>query len=248
MNHAELGRWGNQLLAALPAGTLALLKRDLSGTTLPQGAMCFDCGDVVDRVYLPMSGLISLVVPAGGHHLPEAGLVGSEGAAGLQSAISCRPAFTRAVVQVPGKFWSVPAESLRQAVKTSDEAARLVDGYTELLWAEAQQLAACNAVHPALQRLARWLLQAADRNGSNQLPLTQEHLAETLGVRRTTVTLLEQQLQDRGLIKNNRANIVIVDRAGLEASACQCYQIIRQLYRREPQEVEHGAACRAQAS
>jgi Mn-dependent DtxR family transcriptional regulator len=91
-------------------------------------------------------------------------------------------------------------------------------------------------------------LQAADRNGSNQLPLTQEHLAETLGVRRTTVTLLEQQLQDRGLIKNNRANIVIVDRAGLEASACQCYQIIRQLYCREPQDIGHGTACRAQAS
>lgn len=228
-----LGQWGNLLLAALPGATLALLKRDLSAGTLPQGAICFDVADVVGRVYFPTSGLISLLVSAGGDELVEAGLIGSEGAAGLQSAFWSRPSFTRAVVQVPGEFWSVSAELLRQAVQMSDEAKALVSGYTEILWSEAQQLAACNAIHPALRRLARWLLQAADRSQSNQLPLTQKFLAEMLGVRRTSLTALAQRLQDRGIIKYTRGNIVIVDRATLEATACQCYPIIRQLYRSE---------------
>lgn len=227
------GRWGNELLAAFPDAVRAQLNRHLSDVTLPQGAICFEAGHVVGRVLFPMSGLISLVVSAGGDERVEAGVIGNEGAAGLQSAVWSRPSFTRAVVQMPGQFWSVPAGPLRQAVQGSDEAKALVSGYTELLWAEAQQLAACNVIHPALRRLARWLLQAADRSRSNRMPLTQEVLAEIIGVRRTSVTLLARALQDRGVIKHGRGSIVISDRTALEAIACPCYQIVQQLYRGE---------------
>ena len=229
----KLARWGNELLAAFPEAIQTHLNPYLSHATLAQGAICFDAGDLVRRVYFPMSGLISLLVSVGGEERVEAGMIGSEGAAGLQSAVWSRPSFTRAIVQVPGTFWSVAAEPLRQAVRGNDEALALVSGYTEFLWAEAQQLAACNVTHRALRRLARWLLQAADRGRSDRMPLTQELLAKMIGIRRTSVTLLARELQDRGVIKHGRANITVLDRAALEATACQCYQIIQQLYRRQ---------------
>jgi CRP-like cAMP-binding protein len=99
--------------------------------------------------------------------------------------------------------------------------------YTEMLWAEAQQNAACNAIHDGYSRLCRWLLQCADRTGSEQLLLTQEFLAEMLGVRRTTVTLLAQELQKRGILRYSRGRITILDRAELEACACECYGAVK---------------------
>ncbi len=223
-------RRGNQFLAIFPDATLALLKGHLSNVSLPQGAVCFDAGDITERVYFPTTGLISLVICTQGGDLVEAGMVGREGAAGLQSVVTRRPSFTRAIVQVPGLFWTIPAEPLRHAIEKSEEAKALVNRYTEILWSEAQQLAACNAIHQSSARLARWLLLSADRTGSNNLLLTQEFLGEMLGIRRTSVTLLAQEIQQRGVIKYSRGKIAILDRATLEATACECYQVIRRLY------------------
>jgi CRP-like cAMP-binding protein len=103
----------------------------------------------------------------------------------------------------------------------------LITRYTELLLAEAQQLAACNVIHPAHARLCRWLLQSADRVASDHLPLTQEFLAQMLGVRRTTVTLLAQDLQRNGAIKYSRGKMILLDREKLKASACECYQAVQ---------------------
>lgn len=109
---------------------------------------------------------------------------------------------------------------------SSDAAVRnVMSRYTELLWAEAQQIAACNAIHNGVSRLARHLLQSADRIGTDELPLTQEILAQMLGVRRTTVTLLAQTLKEKELIRYSRGHIVLVDRKGLENSACECYPL-----------------------
>jgi Crp-like helix-turn-helix protein len=107
----------------------------------------------------------------------------------------------------------------------------VVNCYTETLWAEAQQLTACNAVHQSLPRLARWLLQSADRTGSDRLPLTQEFLGEMLGLRRTTITLLAQVLQNQGIIRYTRGKITILNRAALKTTACKCYRLIDELYR-----------------
>jgi len=218
------------LLAAFPDATLALLKNDLTNVSLPSGAVCFEAGKLIERVYFPASGLISLVVSTRSGELVEAGMIGREGAAGLQNALNGQPSFTRAIVQISGSFSTIAAEPVRQAMKKSDDARALVNRYTEILWAEAQQLAVCNVAHRSLARLARWLLQGADRTGSHELPLTQEFLGEMLGLRRTSVTLLAQKLQRRGIIKYSRGKITILDRAALEAAACECYQIIRELY------------------
>ena len=102
----------------------------------------------------------------------------------------------------------------------------MIARYTEVLWAEAQQIAACNAMHGASARLCRWLLQSSDRIGSNELPLIQEFLAQMLGVRRTTVNILAQGMQARGLISYRRGRIVLLDRKGLEECACDCYDIM----------------------
>jgi CRP-like cAMP-binding protein len=102
----------------------------------------------------------------------------------------------------------------------------IITQYIEVLWVEAQQIAACNTVHSAEARLARWLLQTQDRIDSATLPLTQERLSQMLGLRRTTVTLVARALQQAGIINYRRGQIVIVDRAGLKEAACECYQII----------------------
>jgi CRP-like cAMP-binding protein len=242
-----LGRWGNRLLAALPHQTMARLQHELFHVSLPQGAVCFDAGEPVDRVYFPTSGLISLLIATDKRELVEAGLIGREGAAGLQSAIGRRTSFVRAIVRVQGLFAAIAAEPLRRSIEMSAEAASLVTRYTEILWAEAQQLAACNAVHAALPRLARWLLQSADRLGSDQLILTQDLLGEALTIRRTSVSLLAQELQQRRIIKYRRGRIAITDRAALEGCACECYRVIRDLYRAPPVRTdgEEGNAARA---
>jgi CRP-like cAMP-binding protein len=122
---------------------------------------------------------------------------------------------------------SRPAPGLRRLYANGSAAVRdLISRYTEVLWAEAQQTTACNAVHNAAARLCRWLLQTADRLGDDHLPLTQEYLAEMVGVRRTTVTLLAQEMQANGLIEYRRGRITILDRKRLEACACECHRIM----------------------
>jgi CRP-like cAMP-binding protein len=225
---AHLTLSGNALLAALPQVALAGLQ--FSHLALPQGQVCFDAGDLIQRVYFPTTGLISLVVSTDKGELIEAGMIGRGGAAGLQSALGQRFSFPRAIVQIAGTFSVVSAEALRRAIAASEEAKALVQQYIETLWAEAQQICACNATHEGTTRLARWLLQCADRTGTEQYTLTQEFVGEMLGITRTRVTLLAQHLQDRGTIKYSRGKIVIVDRAALESSACGCYRTIKGLY------------------
>ncbi len=194
---------------------------------LPQGMVCFGPGDPIDQVYFPHTGLISLLVATGEGDMVETSSVGCEGAVGLQCGLGFRLSFTRTTVQIAGKFSVISASRFEQAVSRGQALRDMIFRYTETLWAEAQQTAACNAIHDGSSRLCRWLLQSADRIGSDQLPLTQEFLAEMLGVRRTTVTLLAQELQKRGVLKYSRGKISILDRPALEACACECYEVTR---------------------
>jgi CRP-like cAMP-binding protein len=224
---AVSSRQGNRLLAALPYETRALLERDLRQVPLSQGFVCYDAGARIDQVYFPLTGMVSLLVPAGGGAMVEAATIGREGAAGLQSGLGERRSFTRATIQIPGQFSTIAAARFEQAARNSTAIRDLIFRYTETLWAEAQQIAACNAIHDGSSRLCRWLLQSADRIGSDQIPLTQELLAAMLGVRRTTVTLLAQGLQKQGILRYSRGKITILDRAALEAGACDCHDAIK---------------------
>jgi hypothetical protein len=174
--------------------------------------------------------------------LIDAGIIGREGAAGLQCAIGHRVSFTRGIVRIAGTFCRVPGEFLRRAISTTEEAKVLVNDYTEVLLDEARQLTACNALHRGEARLARWLLRSADSAGTERLSLTQGFLGEMLGMRRTSVTLFAQDLQDRGAIKYSRGKITVVDRRLLETCACECYRIIRELWRQRTWSECHGTS------
>jgi CRP-like cAMP-binding protein len=218
---------GNRLLGALPDEALALLEPDLRQLTLPQGVVCYGAGDPIDQVYFPLTGMISQLITTGDGDMVETSSTGREGAVGLQCGLGPRLSFTRVTVQIPGKFSAISAARFEHAASRSPALHDLITRYTETLWAEAQQNAACNAIHDGASRLCRWLLQCADRTGSEQLLLTQEFLAEMLGVRRTTVTLLAQELQKRGIVRYSRGRITILDRPALESHACECYATVK---------------------
>jgi len=219
----------NRLLAALPGDVVALMEPDLRQVSLPHGVVCYEAGSPIDQVYFPLSGMISLLVSTSDGEVVETSSVGHEGAVGLQCGFGPRASLTRAVVQIAGKFSVISASRFELATIHSAALGELIFNYIETLWAEAQQNAACNAIHDGSSRLCRWLLQCADRVGSEHLLLTQEFLAEMLGVRRTTVTLLAQELQKRGILRYSRGRITILNRAALEARACDCYEVIKKL-------------------
>jgi CRP-like cAMP-binding protein len=217
----------NRILAALPDDAFRQLQPDLRSVTLPQGTVCYDAGTSVDQVYFPESGMISLFVTTREGDIVETSAIGREGAVGLQRGFGPRLSFTRAVVQIGGKFCTISAPPFEHAASQSAALRDLIARYTETLLAESHQNAACNAVHDSASRICRWLLECADRTGSSQLPLTQESLAQMLGVRRTTVTLLAQELQKHGIVRYSRGRITILDRAALENRACECYPAIK---------------------
>jgi CRP-like cAMP-binding protein len=210
----------------MPPQVFSLLERDLDSVALAQGTIIFEPGDRVDHVYFPQSGMISLLILTRSGGTIETSTIGREGAVGLHRGLGKRLSFTRATAQIAGRCSIITAPRFQQAVDGSAAIRDLIGRYTELLWAEAQQVAACNAVHDATSRLCRWLLQSADRVAGHELLLTQEYLAQMLGVRRTTVTLLAQALQQKGLIRYSRGHIKVLDRKRLEACACECYHVI----------------------
>lgn len=216
----------NRLLAALPPDIFAALERDLTDVTLEQGTVLFEPGAPIDRVYFPQTGMISLLIITGGDML-EITAIGHEGAAGFQRGLGERLSFTRATVQVTGRFSVIGAARFEQIVGSSAAVRDLIAQYSEFLCAEAQQTAACNALHDASSRLCRWLLQTADRLDSDLVPLTQEFMSHMLGVRRTTLTLLARTLQNKKAIRYTRGRIRIVDRALLESCACECYRVVQ---------------------
>lgn len=220
------GHRDNRLLAAMPPNTLALLEPDLRKVSLEAGAVLLEPGELIENIYFPLTGLISLMVIGKDGNFIETSTVGREGGVGLHSGLGKRRSFTRAIAQISGKFSTIRTARFEHIANDSTPIRDLISRYTEVLWAETQQIAACNAMHGASARLCRWLLQSADRIGSDEVHLTQEFLAQMVGARRTTVTLLAQRMQVKGLIRYRRGRIVILDRKGLEACACECYHVI----------------------
>jgi CRP-like cAMP-binding protein len=217
----------NRLLAALPPDTLALLDRELRQVSLERGAVLLEPGDPVEEIYFPQTGLISLLILGRKGGAVETATIGREGAVGLHGGLGGRRSFTRATTQIGGTFSTIRTGRFERIVDGSGPVRDLILRYTELLLAEAQQIAACNAMHGAAARACRWLLQCVDRTGHDELPLTQEVWAQMMGVRRTTMTLVAQSLQVRGLIRYRRGRIELLDRKGLEECACECYDIMR---------------------
>jgi CRP-like cAMP-binding protein len=218
----------NRLLAALRPSERTSLEPHLEEVPLSQGQILQEQGDDIERIYFPHSGMISLVaVMNHGGKMIETATIGREGAVGAMAGFGPRHAFRRAIVQVAGTAAKISTAPFREAVKGSEALRDILVRHNEVLLAQVQQAAACNAFHEAEQRLARWLLQTRDRIDSDTIPLTQEFLAQMLGVRRTTVTIIAHALQERGLLRYRRGQIEIADRQGLEKTSCECYETVR---------------------
>lgn len=218
----------NYLLASLPENEYALLQPHLKDIPLKQGTVLAEQGEAIDQVHFPHSGMVSIVVVLSeGEKSVETATVGREGAVGAIAGLGERTAIARAIVQVEGHGVRIAARHLQTAVKQSPFLRDFIVRYQEMLLHQAQQSTACNALHEARPRLCRWLLQTRDRLDTDMVALTQEFLAQMLGVRRTTVTELARGLQSKGLVRYKRGKIEILDRPGLEDCACECYAALR---------------------
>ena len=223
---------GNQLLASLPAEDLEALSLNLTTVSLEKGALLYDPGDEIDVVYFPHNAVVSLMTLMQSGEAIESATIGREGAVGLSSGIYPRQSQSRVIVQVAGSAARMPAAQLQQACQQSERLRFLIDRHAEALYGHAIQSVACNALHSVEARFCRWLLSCDDRIASSTVSLTQEFLADMLGVQRTTVTVVAQALQAAGLIRYRRGVVDILDRAGLEATACECYRAVRRSYQR----------------
>ena len=215
---------GNRLLATFSPADRAILESAAEVVELERDAVLFDAGGEVPASYFPADGgMISLVLFMQDGRSVEVATIGREGACGGIVSCGSAPAFARAVVQMPGPALRVPIAAIESAKARSAHVRGLFARYADALLAQVMQSVACNAFHPIEARCCRWLLTAHDRVEGEIIPLTQEYLAEMLGVQRTSVSPIAKQLQDKGLIRYRRGRIEILDRAKLERSACECY-------------------------
>jgi CRP-like cAMP-binding protein len=216
----------NLLLAALSEESGLLLRKHFHKHELRAGAVLWEPGASVNRVFFPIYGIITIHVPNNDGNAAEVASIGPEGAAGFTEMAGIFPVPTEAIMQTPGRLVAISAEVFATAARDVEEIRRAVELCNAWLLLQAQVLAACNAAHPADGRFCRWLLRASDALGRDTVPATQETIARALGVRRTTATLIAQHLHSRGIISYMRGRITIQDRAGLEAAACHCHRML----------------------
>ena len=212
----------NACLSALPVEALAQLRPYLSESLLDHGTALWGDGVRTSDVFFPLSGLISIVLPMVGGESIEVASVAREGAGG--SFFDARPEepATRGIVQIGGRFAHISARHLAEIAAGNASVQKMLDCCRSWLTAQAQQIAACNSLHPADKRLCRWLHHAAQKTGAATLFATQEAIGALLGIRRTTVTLLAQGLHAQGLIDYRRGKITVLNPKKLEAAACEC--------------------------
>jgi CRP-like cAMP-binding protein len=208
------------------------LAAHLTPIDLEKGRLLYDPGDPITTVYFPTEGVVSLMTLLESGEAIESGAIGREGALGLQAAIGPRESLVRAIVQVPGRALRISASLVQDLWRRSPALRELVDHHNQAVYGHAIQSVACNALHSVEARFCRWLLGCRDRIDGDSIQLTQEFLADMLGVQRTTVTAVAQALQNRGLIAYRRGIVDILDRQGLEALTCECYRSVQRTYER----------------
>lgn len=224
---AELdGSRGNVLLATLSEEDRALLLPELERVSLEVGEVLYEPDAPITHVYFVHSGVAS-VVSAMAEGTVEVGTTGREGFVGVPILLHADSSPTRTFIQVAGAADRMTASRLRELVAQSVTLERALYRFVQSYLEQVAQTAACNRLHTLEERCARWLLMTQDRIGSERLPLTQQFLSFMLGVHRPAVTLAAGALQKAGLIRYSRGKVTILDRTGLEAAACACYELTR---------------------
>jgi CRP-like cAMP-binding protein len=219
----------NRLLRALPASTVQPFLLTLQPVALRLKESLMTRHEPITAVYFPLDAVTSVVSTLADGTMVEVGTIGNEGMVGISRFFQADSMPFTALTQVPGAALKMDVEAFDEAVETvGSDFSRMLARYSQAWCTQLGQHAVCNRVHQVAERCARWLLQTQDRVGRTVFPLTQEFLSVMLGVRRTSVTGVARQLQQKGLIQYRRGMIHVLDRPGLEAASCECYGIIAQ--------------------
>src|SRR5438132_3000556 len=218
---------GNRLLAAWPSADLGLLTPYFQKVSFEPDAVLVRSGDELDPVYFPHSGAIAFMLDMPDGQSVATTLMGREGALASFSALGPSLSSVTAIVRMAGTASLISAAKFRAAYAQSAAIRHVVQVHARALLLQLQHVAACNALHRVDGRMARWLLQLHDRVPDDLLPVTQEALAQLLGVRRTTVTLTMSKLRAAGAVPSDRRGVMEIDRARLEKVACDCYALMQ---------------------
>jgi CRP-like cAMP-binding protein len=222
----------NFLLSQLSQDDSERLEPHLKITPFEQHSVLFEAEQEITHVYFPAGAVISLVVTLESGEMVEAAMVGADGVVGAFPALDGRVSLSRGIVQLGGDIIVCSLDGLKSVALQSPKLLSLLIRHEQTVYAQAQQSAACFASHHVQMRLCRWLLRARDLSASDTLNFTQEYLAEMLGVRRTSVTVVAHTLQSAGLIKYARGKIRILDAEALQDGACECYEAVKRHYER----------------
>jgi CRP-like cAMP-binding protein len=222
----------NGLLAALPEDEWQRWLPRLESFEMPLGHVLYESGATLSHVYFPTNSIVSLLYVMENGASAEIAVVGHEGVVGISLFMGGETTPSRAVVQSAGKGFRLKAHVLKEEFSRSSPVTHLLLRYTQALITQMAQTAVCNRHHSLDQQLCRWLLLSLDRLQGNDLVMTQELIANMLGVRREGVTAGALKLQDAGLIRYARGHISVLDRAGLEARTCECYCVVKKEYDR----------------
>lgn len=217
----------NMVLAALSAPERERFREFLTPISLPVGRTLYESGAPIERVYFPISGLVSLVLASAEGTQVEAGIVAHEGVVGGTSVLANAAPTSYAMVQIEGRAFWMSAQDFRDEFRRGGALQNVMLRYSQTMIAQTSQAALCNRIHTVEERLSRWLLTIRDRIHSNDLNITQEFIAHMLGTRRSGVTVAAGTLRQSGFIRYTRGHITIIDDKGLEGSACECYAILR---------------------
>ena len=222
----------NHLLAVLPVPESERLYRLLEPVPLALGQVLYESGDQLQHVYFPTDSIVSLLYVMADGASAEIAVVGNEGVIGIALFMGGETTPNRAVVQSAGWAYRLKGQSLKEEFNRAGDLQHLLLRYTQALLTQMSQTAVCNRHHSVDQQLCRWLLLSLDRLPSSQLTMTQELIANMLGVRREGVTEAAMRLQKAGLIRYARGHIGVLDRPGLERRSCECYAVVKKEYDR----------------
>jgi CRP-like cAMP-binding protein len=225
----ESSNWTrNRLLLALPPGNLKRIAPELEQIRCQSEQVLMDADSSLDHIFFPDSGVVSIVAVYADGGIIEMATIGREGCTGFQAVFGAKKSSVRLFVQIPGSAAKMSRPAFMRAMKTMPSFRALMFAYVQAFLEQVMVSVACNGAHSLKQRLARWLLMMRDRNDGDTLRITQNLLAEMLGVQRPTITNAAEELERAGLIERGRQQVTLLDRQGLIETSCECYELVRE--------------------
>ena len=200
---------------------------DLEQVSCQRAQVLMDADSALDHVFFPDSGVVSVVAVYADGSIIEMATVGREGFTDVQAVFGAKRSSVQLLVQIPGSAARMSRAAFTRAMQSMPSFRSLMDAYVQAFLEQVMVSVACNGAHSLKQRLARWLLMMRDRSDSDTLPITQDLLADMLGVQRPSISIAAQELERAGLIERGRRQVTILDRQGLTRASCECYQLVR---------------------